>query len=162
VVTYDGAFYVYETPPLLVPVYRFYNAGNGTHFYTDSEAEKAHVIATWPTIYQLEGPVYYTYPANNKQVLYRLYNKVSKSHFYTSSATERDYAVATWPHIFSYDGPTYAVNPAEVPNSMAVYRFYNVRNGSHFYTADLAERDSVYANLSHIYQYEGPAFWVGQ
>ena len=40
-----------------------------------------------------------------------------------------------------------------------VYRFYNVRNGAHFYTASVAERDNVNARWGYIYKYEGIA-WV--
>jgi len=43
-----------------------------------------------------------------------------------------------------------------------VYRFFNVRNGSHFYTADEAERNHVAATLGSVYRFEGPVFWLGQ
>lgn len=41
-----------------------------------------------------------------------------------------------------------------------VYRFYNNRTGTHFYTADAGERDRVIATLGHIFSYEGPAYFV--
>ena len=56
--TWDLAFYVHVTPPS-VPVYRFYNAALGTHFYTASAAEKATVEATLSHIYTYEGPAFY-------------------------------------------------------------------------------------------------------
>mgnify|MGYP001460988642 CR=1 FL=1 len=55
--------------------------------------------------------------------------------------------------------PTYPTPPAA--SSMPVYRFYNKANGSHFYTVSAEERDTVIANLSHIYSYEGVAYFVG-
>ncbi len=70
--------------------------------------------------------------------------------------------IANWPDVFTLDGQTYAVNPGEVPNSIPVYRFYNKNNGSHFYTASAEERDIVMAQWSARYQYEGPAFFLGQ
>ncbi len=146
----------------LVPVYRFYNFVNSTHFFTDSAAEADMVIATWPNVYRYEGICYYTNPANNTQPLYRFYNKVSSSHFYTASAGEAAHILATWPHIFVLDGQTYAVNPGPVANSLPVYRFYNVRNGSHFYTASETEKAHVLATWPGVYTYEGPAFWIGQ
>ncbi len=160
--SYDLAFFLYETPPALVPVYRFYNRTNGTHFYTDSAAERDTVNATWPHIYTDEGPTYYTYPANNSTQLTRLYNKVSGSHFYTASSTEAANALATWPGVFQLDGATYKVNPAPVANSLPVYRFFNRTNGSHFYTASETEKAHVMATWPHIYTLEGPAFWLGQ
>jgi hypothetical protein len=159
----SGAAYFYSTPTaVLSPVYRFFNFTNGTHFFTPSAEEADHVIATWPTVYRFEGPAYYTNPANNTQPLYRFYNRVSGSHFYTASAEEAAHIIATWPTIFTLDGQTYSVNPAPVANSIPVYRFYNLKNGSHFYTASAEEADHVIATWPTVYSYEGPAFWIGQ
>lgn len=69
---------------------------------------------------------------------------------------------ATWPGIYQYDGPTYEVTPSPEAAKLPVYRFYNVQNGSHFYTSSEAEKSHVIATWPHIYQYEGPAFWLGQ
>ena len=146
----------------LDPVYRFYNPGAGTHFFTSSAAERDHVIATWPGVFTYEGPAYSVNPHNNKQPLYRFYKPSSSSHFYTASTAERDHVLATWPHIYQYDGPTYTVTPSAETAKLPVYRFYNVRNGSHFYTASATERDHVIATWPGIYSYEGPAFWLGQ
>lgn len=41
-----------------------------------------------------------------------------------------------------------------------VYRFYNTRLGTHFYTATEAERRFVVATLSSLYQLEGPAYGI--
>lgn len=147
---------------VLRPVFRFYNAGRNTHFFTSSAEERAMVIATWPHIFTDEGVAYYMNPFNNSTPLYRFYNRVSGSHFYTASAAERAMVNATWPHIFTDEGATYAVNPVPVLNSIPIYRFYNLQNSSHFYTASDTERDTVIANWPHIYRYEGPAFYLGQ
>lgn len=40
----------------------------------------------------------------------------------------------------------------------SVYRFYNVRTGTHFYTASAAERDMVIRTWPSIYTYEGVAY----
>ena len=106
-VNQPGGAFIYS---FLAPVYRFYNPGAGAHFYTDSAAERDHVIATWPTIFSYEGVAYKVNPFNNYQPLYRFYKPGSGSHFYTASVAERDHVLATWPGIYSYDGPTYAVN----------------------------------------------------
>lgn len=144
------------------PVYRFYNAGAGAHFFTSSAAERDHVIATWPGVFTYEGIAYSVNPYNNKQSLFRFYKPSSSSHFYTASEEERDHVMATWPTIYQYDGPTYEVSSLPEAAKLPVYRFYNVRNGSHFYTASATERDHVIATWPAIYRYEGPAFWLGQ
>ena len=150
------------TPVTPVPVYRLYNFINGTHFYTDSASEKDYVLATWGDVYRLDGVAYSLNPANNTTRLTRLYNKVSGSHFYTASPSEAADALAKWPSVFSLDGPTYAVNPAKVANSLPVYRFYNLKNGSHFYTASETEKNDVIAKWPDVYKLEGPVFYIGQ
>lgn len=41
-----------------------------------------------------------------------------------------------------------------------VYRFYNVRGGTHFYTPSLDERNMVIARWSNVFQYEGIAYYT--
>lgn len=43
---------------------------------------------------------------------------------------------------------------------MPVYRFYNVNEGVHLYTADETEKNNVMANLSSIYRYEGVGYSI--
>jgi hypothetical protein len=143
-----------------LPVYRFYNFTNGTHFFTPSKDERDMVISRWPNVFRYEGEAYYVNAANT-QPLYRFYNRVSASHFYTASAAEADNVKKTWPNVFTYEGETYAVATSG-STADAVYRFYNKRNGSHFFTASAAERDSVIARWPNIYAYEGTAYYLGK
>ena len=149
-------------PEPLLPVYRFYNLTNGSHFFTDSTAECEIVRTRWSHIYRDEGVAYCTKASRNTQPLYRFYNRVSGSHFYTASDAEAAAVQATWPHIFTLDGRTYSVNPGYVAGSIPVFRFYNVRNGSHFYTASVEEANAVTEKWGYIYRFEGPAFYLGQ
>ena len=144
----------------LEPVYRFYNVTNGTHFFTCSAKERDTVIATWPNVFNYEGVAYSIDPACDTEQLYRFYNRVSGSHFYTPSAEEADKVLATWPDVFTYEGRTYGVSPGSGGGGDPVYRFYNRRTGSHFYTASAVERDTVAAKWGAIYQYDGVAFYV--
>ena len=50
--------------------------------------------------------------------------------------------------------------PAPAETYASVYRFYNKINGSYFYTASEAEKDSIVANLSWKYSLEGVAFHI--
>lgn len=146
----------------VIPIYRFYSPGSGTHFYTPSGEERDMVIQRWPTIWYYEGIAYTVNTAKNAQPLYRFYNHRAGSHFYTASPAERDNVLANMRSTYYYDGETYRVTPAPDSGKATVYRFLNKRNGSHFYTASADERDDVVRRLSHIYQLEGPAFWLGQ
>lgn len=152
------------TPPpaVSIPVYRFYSPRSGTHFYTPSTEERDIVIARWGDVWQYEGVAYTVCPSRNMQPLYRFYNRANGSHFYTASANERDAVLAKWMNVFSYDGETYAVTPYAEVAKAPVWRFYNKRNGSHFYTASAEEADHVIATWSNIYKLEGVAFWLGQ
>lgn len=149
-------------PPTVIPIYRFYSRRSGTHFYTPSAEERDIVIARWPDVWQYEGIAYTVNPARNTQPLYRFYNRANGSHFYTSSATERDLVFAKWMNVFIYDGETYAVTPYAEVGKAPVWRFYNLKNGSHFYTASAEEADHVIATWPNIYRLEGVAFWLGQ
>lgn len=163
-----GKAYFFSTPtpppppPAPMAVYRFYNPGAGTHFYTASSVERDIVIAKWPHVFAYEGPVYYVDPSTDTMPLYRFYNPGNGSHFYTASVTEKNHVIATWPHVFAYEGWTYSVSTASAAGKRPVYRFYNLKNGSHFYTASSTERDIVMAKWPSVYHYEGAVFWVMQ
>lgn len=153
---------VNPSAPPVIPIYRFYSPRSGTHFYTPSAEERDMVIARWPDVWHYEGVAYTVNPARNTQPLYRFYNYYNGSHFYTASATERDMVLARWGKVFHYDGPTYSVTPYPEAGKTPVYRFYNKKNGSHFYTASADEANTVILKWPHIYQLEGTAFWLGQ
>ena len=154
---------VRSTPPTVsCPIYRFYSPKSGTHFYTPSAEERDMVIARWGDVWRYEGVAYAVCPARNVQPLYRFYNRVNGSHFYTASATERDMVLSKWMNVFAYDGETYTVTPYAEAGKAPVWRFYNKKNGSHFYTASAEEAAHVITTWPHIYKLEGAAFWLGQ
>jgi hypothetical protein len=62
-------------------------------------------------------------------------------------------------HTYSYDGPAYKVCVAQVPGQ-TVWRFFNKRVGSHFYTANPEEKAFAQANLADTFEYEGPGFYL--
>jgi hypothetical protein len=96
------------------PIYRFWSDVYGHHFYTISEAEKDHVIATWPDIWRYEGVVFYayTYQAPGTSPIYRFWSDVYGAHFYTISEAEKDHVIATWPDIWRFEGPVYYAYPS--------------------------------------------------
>jgi len=148
------------TPP--TPVFRFYNARTGSHFYTVSETERDLVLNKHLSEYLFDGIAYTIDTLNpaNSAPLYRFYNKLNGTHFYTASAAEKSRVISTLGDTYSYDGPAYNVSLVPVAGGTTVYRFYNKVNGSHFYTASVAEKNSVIANLSATYTLEGAAFYL--
>ncbi len=75
--------------------------------------------------------------------VYRFYNFRLGSHFYTASEAEKNDVLRKYSSTFSFEGIAYGLDASATANSDSLYRFYNVRNGSHFYTANPAERDNV-------------------
>ncbi|MGV8083942.1 MAG: hypothetical protein AB2L09_09975 [Coriobacteriia bacterium] len=97
---------------------------------------------------------------SSEMPVYRFYNQKNGSHFYTASAEERDIVNAKWSSTYKFEGVAYSVNAANPDNNAPLYRFYNVKNGSHFYTASEDEKNIVIAKWSAIYQFEGVAYYV--
>jgi hypothetical protein len=143
-------------------VWRFYNTSNGSHFYTASPVESTLVYNWLYETYDLDGLAYRINSANpvNGSTLFRFYNKRNGGHFYTADVGEKNNVETNLAATYSYDGPAYYVCPTPVAGSTKVWRFYNKLNGSHFYTADPAEKNRVQTNMTSTYQLDGPAFYL--
>lgn len=150
-------------PEPLLPVYRFYNVTNGTHFYTPSAGEAQTVRTRWPHVFRDEGVAYSTKATKNSQPLYRFYNRSNGSHFYTASPGEKATIESRWAATYAYEGETFKVSPVNDTGTKApVFRFYNTRNGSHFFTANDSEANTVRTLWPGTYRDEGVAFYLGQ
>lgn len=132
-----------DGPAARGPVYRFYNASTGAHFYTMSLGERDHVIATYPD-FLYEGPNFYAYDASaaGTSPVYRFYNLSTRAHFFTISAEERDHVRASYPD-YLYEGIGWHARTSAQADVSPLFRFYKLSNGTHFYTASAAERDHV-------------------
>jgi hypothetical protein len=151
-----------RSPVVPVGVFRFYNIRTGTHFYTGTTEERDAVISTLGYMYKYEGVAYTIdqWSSSNVVPLYRFYNVRTGTHFYTADESEMNNTLDNLSHIYRLDGITYFVADSPGPGATTVYRFYNVRTGTHFYTATNAERDNVINTMGSIFKYEGPAFYA--
>lgn len=144
------------------PVYRFYNATTGAHFFTPSVAERDAVIQSLPA-FAYEGVAFYAYASAvaGQSPVYRFYNTASGAHFYTISAAERDYVQATQP-TYKYEGSAWWAQTEAGNNGAGIYRFYKPKANTHFYTINQGERDFIIAN-NRDYMYEGLVYyaWTG-
>lgn len=142
-----------------MPIYRFYNTQNGTHFFTASAQERDAVIQGNPN-YQYENIGFYasTQTATAPNAVYRFYNNNSGSHFYTINADERAFVVANYPQ-FSVEGVAWYARQVQGDGSVPMYRFYNTLTGAHFYTTNPSERDFVVATYPQ-FLFEGIAYYV--
>jgi len=97
-----------------IPLYRFYSAQYGGHFYTASDAEKNYIIANYPTSeWNYEGVAYYVYPTNttaSSQSVFRFWSPSYQQHFYTSSQAESNYIQQTYPaNAWTYEGQVFNI-----------------------------------------------------
>jgi subtilisin family serine protease len=99
-------------------------------------------------------------PPPAKTPVYRFFNRKKGTHFYTASLAEKNRVIALWSSTFRYEGVAYNLNYSSGRNTAPLYRFFNVRNGTHFFTASLAEKNNVIAKWSSTYRYEGVAWYV--
>lgn len=92
--------------------------------------------------------------------VYRFYNSRVGAHFYTASDAEKTSVQRDLSRTFTYEGVGYTMDAASPAETQDLYRFYNAKTGSHFYTASDAERDIVKAAYGSTYRYEGVAYKV--
>ena len=92
--------------------------------------------------------------------VYRFYNWRKGVHFYTASEVEKRSVITRLWATYRYEGVSYSVNGDNPANGTPLYRFYNFKKGSHFYTASETEKNEVIARLSGTYRYEGEAYRV--
>ena len=142
-----------------IPIYRFYNTSNGTHFFTANAAERDSIIANLRN-FQYENIGFYaaTQSTGSPDAVYRFFNTASSSHFFTINETERNNIQATLPG-FNFEGTAWFARKSEGQSSIPMYRFFNTATGSQFFTISAAERDSIISNLKH-FNFEGVAYYL--
>lgn len=139
------------------PVYRFYNASTGAHFYTQSAAERDFLVAN-NAAFKYEGVAFYAYSAplsTGTAPVHRFYSPISGSHFYTISDAEKN-IVATNPK-YTYEGTSWNAQLATGGTAVPIYRFYNPGRGTHFFTINEQEKNIVLTNPTYVF--EGAAYY---
>lgn len=142
-----------------MPTHRFFNTRTGVHFYTASAEERDSIASQFP-YFQQEGAAFYTHsaPANGLHAVYRFYNRVTGTHFYTVSNAERDAVLARLADVFTLEGVAWYARTEPAAGWQALYRFFNKRTGTHFYTASFEEQQSLLGNAE--YSFEGKGYYV--
>ena len=148
----------------ITPLYRFYRAGNDSHFFTANEAEKNNIIATQPAnfwVYEGISQRVLHSQVPNAVPVYRMFNRISKSHFYTALPSELAAIQQNLGHIFSLEGIAFYALDSEVYGAKPVYRFFSTATASHFFTISKAERDQIIATIPESkLRYEGVAWYA--
>ncbi len=146
-------------------VYRFFDKNTGTHFFTSDAGEKNNVVANLPNYVEETngfGNVVQTDP--NSQAVFRFFDTKYGTHFFTASTTERDQVIATRSDLTYEPGSTFYENTVNIPGDSAVYRFFDSKFGTHFYTGDQNEFKGITTPGTSTYRadltYEGVSFYA--
>jgi hypothetical protein len=75
--------------------------------------------------------------------MYRAYNPNANFHFFTTSRNEFNNAVCHGYIDETTDNPGFALLTAPVANALPLYRLYNLQRGSHYYTLNVTERNTL-------------------
>ena len=93
--------------------------------------------------------------------VYRFWSASLGRYFYTINEAEKDGLIAEFKHVWAYQGIAYRAYSDNVdPDVNPVYRFWSDRLGGHFYTIDASEKDWLISEHSHMWAYEGVAFYA--
>lgn len=141
------------------PVFRYYKFKDGAHFFTNNESEKLSVAAR-PDVYKYEGIAYHSYPAQaaGTVAVHRFYNFKTGIHFYTANQAEATYVNDSLASLFRYEGIAYYGVSAEEAGTVKVHRFYNFKQGVHFFTSNQAEATNINDNSFNTFRYEGVSY----
>lgn len=125
--TYEGvAFRAFASPAGdgRAPVYRFWSASSGAHFYTLEEAERDKLLRSYAAIWTYEDIAFYAYapgrqPAGTMPV-YRFWSGALGTHFYTTRDTERFKLVSGYAGTWDYEGAAWYAYPAQAATAVAI------------------------------------------
>ncbi len=114
--TYEGIALggaMVSSDPDAVPVFRFFDTTNGTHFFTSSQAEADTLATTRPDLVP-EATSFFEHaiaqPGDTP--VYRFFEQTNGTHFYTSSDTERASILSTRPDLLFEGVAFYAPQPS--------------------------------------------------
>jgi len=135
------------------PVFRFYNKGAGSHFFTEFEVERDVLLSN--SAYAYEGPGFVA--PNGVDPVYRFFNLVNGAQFLTANEGERKYVLENLPW-FRAEGVAFHTNLKDGSGLDPIERFYNTKTGAHLYTGDKNEIAAV-GQMAH-FKHEGVAFYA--
>jgi hypothetical protein len=155
-----------SAPSVLVPVYRFVNLKTfGSYLWTIDPAEKANIQATLTKTWKYEGIAYYLDTASpyNNAPLWRFVNLKDGTYFYTANAAERQNLQNTMSTTWLLQGVAWNVSntppTASIP-TRPVWRFACLKNPTHLWVADVAEKNKIVNTLKGVYLLEGISYYI--
>lgn len=140
--------------PKVTPLYRLFSEALNYHFFTSNRAEYENAIRIGyrDETRQLPGVQVLERQLAGALPLYRMYNLQSRRHYYTTSIEEGrfleglvkpgqpGYGTSLGWRIEKIEGFIY---DTPQPNTVEVFRLYNISSGTHLFTESVAVRDAV-------------------
>jgi hypothetical protein len=144
------------------PIYRFWSPAYNGHFFTISASERDHINATWPDVWEYEGPAMKAHAAtaSGTSPVYRFWSASFRRHFFTISESEKNHIQATWPDIWQYEGVAWHAFTATGTGRLPVHRFWSSAFKGHFYTISESEKNHIQATWPDVWSYEGIAYYA--
>jgi predicted outer membrane repeat protein len=146
-------------------IYRFWAPKAARHFYTIKAGERQKLVNKYADVWSYEGPMFNACATQcHDQLLpvYRFWSAKGGTHFYTIKEAEKNKLIEKFSDVWAFEGVAFfayadGTQPSEC---QPVYRFWNNKSGTHFYTIKERERDKLINTLSNVYTYEGIAFYA--
>jgi len=145
-----------------VPVYRFWSDSLKSHFFTISEAEKYNVTANVSDVWAYEGIAFYVHwlAVDGSLPVHRFWSDRIGCHMFTISDEEKATLQARYAKVFTYEGAAWHAFNYKAPGTLPVYRFWDPKLKKPFYTISEAEKNSISANSSATWSYQGIAWYA--
>jgi len=148
-----------------VPVYRLWSTIRSVHLYTADPGERDRLLTDLADGWLDEGIAWCAFVRDTEpgsRPVYWFRSPVSGAQFYTISEAEKQMLMDNYTHAWTYKGVAfYAWPEGEQPlQALPVYRFWSGDLGHHFYTIYKAERDALIESYSHVWFYEGVAWYA--
>ena len=131
--------------PTSIPVYRFFEQSNGTHFYTSNATERDTILQTRPDLTPEGVGLRAADPATDPAAaaVYRFFDTVHGTQFLTDSTVERDTLIGNRPDLTYEPNDVFYEHLQPQAGDTAVYRFFDNIDGTHFYTDSATERAQI-------------------
>lgn len=142
--TGSGSLPAGSTAPInqttVAPVFRFFDKDDGTHFFTSDTNERNTILATRSDLVQeTNGFGAVTASSSNAVAVYRFFDSIHGTHFFTSDANEKASVQASRSDLIFESSATFYEKSVGNGGDNAVYRFFDTKLGTHFYTGDAKE-----------------------
>jgi len=164
----DGAVYRFlgDGGPGVWGVHRFWSPLKNRHYYTVNKVEIEMMNLYQGRQWTDEGPVFYVYsrdqhPAGTLPV-YQFSSQVLDSRFYTMQEQEKDNLIREYFSVWKYEGVAWYAYPegGQPAEARPVWRLWSDTLRTHFYTANVAEKDWLVREYPQIWRYECVAWYA--